>query len=181
MGWVALVSWMPERVSVTLTLTHDDSSDEGGEEQRGQRHRLRCQDAAPRSTHGLMAASRHRCSQTFAATSTTTAPRSGTATVSALSVTPGAFAHRPIMSERPADDNHLSAGNCPGGSAGHRAVSALPPGTAVTGHAAPHDETRGPQRTRLDIRASLRHRVPPTRRGRASVCVIDGGRRSPAG
>src|SRR5450631_2104285 len=36
---VPLASWMPG-VSVKLTLEHDDSSREGGEDQRGQRRRL---------------------------------------------------------------------------------------------------------------------------------------------
>jgi len=82
------VSWMPGRVRVKLTPTHDDCSDEGGEKQRGQRQRLRSQDAPPRSTtHGLTTASRHRFSQTFAAAPTTTAPRSRTDSVSALSPT----------------------------------------------------------------------------------------------
>jgi len=79
---------MPGRVRVKLTVTHDDCSDEGGEKQCGQRQRLRSQDAPPRSTtHGLTTASRHRFSQTFAAAPTTTAPRSRTDSVSALSPT----------------------------------------------------------------------------------------------
>ena len=60
---VVLVSWMPGRVSVKLTL---GASSGDGDEQRGQRQRLRCQDALPRSTHGLTTAS-HRFSRTFAA------------------------------------------------------------------------------------------------------------------
>jgi len=40
---VALVSWMPGRVSVKLTL---GASSGDGDEQRGQRHRLRCQDVS---------------------------------------------------------------------------------------------------------------------------------------
>ena len=81
---VALVSWMPGRVSVKLTL---GASSGDGDEKRGQRHRLRCQDALPPSTHGLTTASRHRFSQTFAAAPTTTAPRNRTDSVSALSPT----------------------------------------------------------------------------------------------
>jgi len=75
---------MPGRVSIKLTLTHDDSSREGGEDQRGQRQRLHCQDLPPRSAHGLTTASRHRFSQTFTAAPTTAAPRSSTEIVSAL-------------------------------------------------------------------------------------------------
>ena len=80
---VALVSRMPGRVSVKLTL---GASSGDGDEQRGQRQRLRSHDA-PRSTHGLTTASHHRFSRTFAAAPTTTTPRSRTDSVSALSPT----------------------------------------------------------------------------------------------
>ena len=84
MRGVALMSRMPGRVSVKLTL---GASSGDGDEQRGQRQRLRCQDALPRSTHGLTTASHHRFSRTFAAAPTTTTPRSRTDSVSALSPT----------------------------------------------------------------------------------------------
>ena len=90
---VALVSRMPGRVSVKLTL---GASSGDGDEQRGQRQRLRSHDA-PRSTHGLTTASHHRFSRTFAAAPTTTTPRSRTDNVSAPLPHAGALAPQSRM------------------------------------------------------------------------------------
>jgi len=138
---VALMSRMPGRVSVKLTLTHDDSSDEGGEEQRGQRQRLRSQDAPPRSTHGLTTASRHRFSQTFAAAPTTTAPRSRTDSVSAPLPHAGALAHQSrMLRNRPrSSSTTTSGGPAKDGERGANSVAETMPAKAedTTWHAEP--------------------------------------------